>query len=217
MQHESKLTNNFNGRPGQAKKSPTLLDLYFLCIGGIIIGILLSGIFPSSANGAVFNGQSYTGATATGYSSLTSQQFLRIKFYESESIGAYEPTDTGAISFGGGSLSEGELEERGGQDYQFTGYYQKHNVGDDQNRIVKLASQLSNNNLDWIATLEAENGLWDMYRKHPYKNKNGTTDWACGLNSAYHAPFIEKIEAHAVTEKEILQYGYDAYTRRATA
>lgn len=95
-----------------------------------------------------------------------------------------------------------------------TGYYQKKDVGDDQNRIVKLASEISNNDLDWILTLEVENGLWDMYRKHPYANKNGTWDYACGLNSAYHMPMINKIKTKKVSEKQILEYCYEIYNKR---
>jgi len=96
-------------------------------------------------------------------------------------------------------------------------YYIKKKVGDDQNHLVKLASEISGNNLNWILTLEAENGLWDMYRRHPVKNRNGTTDWACGLNSAYHKGMIDKIKNHAVTEEEILRYCYSVYQQRPTA
>ena len=38
--------------------------------------------------------------------------------------------------------------------------YKKLNVGDDQNKFVAYASLISNNDLDFITTLEAENGLW---------------------------------------------------------
>lgn len=96
-----------------------------------------------------------------------------------------------------------------------TEIYQKKKVGDDQNRVVALASKISNNDLDWILTLEAENALWDLRRKHPNQNKNGTWDYACGLNSAYHKPFINQLKVKSDTE--ILQYCYDVYTKRKGA
>ena len=96
-----------------------------------------------------------------------------------------------------------------------TSYYQKKNVGEAQNAVVKLASAISNNDFDWILTLEAENGLWDMQRKHPYANSNGTRDYACGLNSQYHWKFISSPDFQD-TEK-VLKYCYDDYTKRKTA
>jgi len=93
-------------------------------------------------------------------------------------------------------------------------YYQKYNVGEDQNWVVKLASKISNNDLDWITTLERENGLWDMYRLHPNQNRDGSWDYSCGLNSYYHWPMIEKIIARTVSEKEILEYCYEVYNKR---
>lgn len=95
--------------------------------------------------------------------------------------------------------------------------YQKITAGDDQNRIVKIASEISNNDLDWILTLDAENGNWDMYRKHPQKNKDGSWDYSCGLNSYYHQKIIAEIKTKAVSEKEILQYCYAVYKSRKTA
>lgn len=95
--------------------------------------------------------------------------------------------------------------------------YIKKEVGEDQQHVVRLASQISNNDLNWILTLEAENGLWDMYRKHPILNKNGTRDWSCGLNSAYHKDMIAKIKAKSVSEEEILRYCYKVYNQRKTA
>lgn len=92
--------------------------------------------------------------------------------------------------------------------------YQKKDVGEDQNSVIAIASEISGNDIDWIATVEAENGLWDMYRKHPNINSNGTWDYSCGLNSKYHWPFIEKILAKEVTEKQILTYCYEVYNKR---
>ena len=42
--------------------------------------------------------------------------------------------------------------------------YQKLNVGEDQQQYVRYASKISNNDLDFLATLEAENGLWTIDR-----------------------------------------------------
>jgi hypothetical protein len=95
--------------------------------------------------------------------------------------------------------------------------YEKKKVGEDQNKLVRYASAISNNDIDWIMTLEAENGTFDMYRKHPVKNRNGTTDWACGLNSAYHKPMIAKIKAKTVTQEQVLEYCREVYLKRKTA
>jgi len=38
--------------------------------------------------------------------------------------------------------------------------YTKLNVDEDQNQYVRYASKISNNDLHFLATLEAENGLW---------------------------------------------------------
>lgn len=95
--------------------------------------------------------------------------------------------------------------------------YQKKDVGEDENHVVKLASQISNNDFNWILTLESENGLWDMFRKHPIQNKDGSWDYACGLNSYYHKDEINKIIAHTVDETQILKYCYSVYQQRPTA
>lgn len=42
--------------------------------------------------------------------------------------------------------------------------YEKLNVGEDQNQYVRYASKISNNDLHFLATLEAENGLWNADR-----------------------------------------------------
>lgn len=44
--------------------------------------------------------------------------------------------------------------------------YEKLNVGEDQNQYVRYASKISNNDLHFLATLEAENGLWTHDRLH---------------------------------------------------
>jgi hypothetical protein len=42
--------------------------------------------------------------------------------------------------------------------------YQKKNVDEDQNQFVRYASEISGNDIDFLATLEAENGLWTSDR-----------------------------------------------------
>lgn len=73
-----------------------------------------------------------------------------------------------------------------------------------------MASKLSNNDLDWILTLDAENGLWDLYRRHP-TNDNGTVDYGCGLNNAYHKPTTDRIIEKTISESELLEYCYETY------
>lgn len=66
--------------------------------------------------------------------------------------------------------------------------YVKKNVGEDQNQYVRYASAISNNNLDFLSTLEAENGLWTIDRVgvtgdigfcqiSPYYHKDITSDF----------------------------------------
>jgi len=43
--------------------------------------------------------------------------------------------------------------------------YHKLNVGEDQQQWVRYASRISGNDLDFLATLEAENGLWSPDRQ----------------------------------------------------
>jgi len=63
--------------------------------------------------------------------------------------------------------------------------------------------------------MNRENGIWDMYRKHSYKNKDGSWDYACGLNSYYHNAFIQDLKKK--TPEEIIQYCYGVYLKRPTA
>lgn len=44
--------------------------------------------------------------------------------------------------------------------------YEKIGVGEDQNQYVRYASKISNNNLEFLATLQGENSLWTPYRLH---------------------------------------------------
>ena len=93
--------------------------------------------------------------------------------------------------------------------------YVKRDVGNDQNDVVRLASKISNNDIDFITTLNKENGIWDMRRKHPHRNKDGSWDYACGLNSYYHKPFLKNLEIK--TDEEIIKYCYEVYKNRPTA
>ena len=111
--------------------------------------------------------------------------------------------------------------------------YEKKDVGNDQNKLIRFSSLISGNDLDWLTTLEGENGNWDMYRYHDSlktctnkktgkkykttKNCDGSEDWACGLNSYYHKPMIAKIKAKTVTPEEILTYCREVYLKRPTA
>lgn len=91
----------------------------------------------------------------------------------------------------------------------------KKNVGEDQQQWVRIASQISNNDIDFITTLNQENGLWTPNRIHP-KNKNGTRDYGfCGLNSQYHSKFIKSEEFK--DGRKQLEYCYKVYKGRKTA
>lgn len=47
-----------------------------------------------------------------------------------------------------------------------TGVLVKTTAGEDQNQYVRYASEISGNNLEFVATLDVENGLWTPDRKH---------------------------------------------------
>lgn len=111
--------------------------------------------------------------------------------------------------------------------------YQKKDVGEDQNKLVRFASHISDNDLDWLGTLEQENGIWDMYRYHDSlktcknkktgkaytttKNCDGSEDWSCGLNSYYHPGKIKEIKAKSVSQEDLLIYCREVYLKRKTA
>lgn len=62
----------------------------------------------------------------------------------------------------------------------------KQAVGEDQNQYVRMASRISGNDIDFLALLDAENGLWTPTRKHAINN-NGSSDWGfCGINDRWH-------------------------------
>lgn len=93
--------------------------------------------------------------------------------------------------------------------------YVKKDVGEDQQQYVRIASQISNNDLDFLLTLEQENGLWTPNRKHPI-NSNGSRDYGfCGLNSTYHWDFIKSPDFKD-PEKQ-LRYCYEVFRSRPTA
>jgi len=55
--------------------------------------------------------------------------------------------------------------------------YEKLNVGEDQNQYVRLASEISDNDLDFLALAESENGRWDPKRKSNVVGVNGYSDF----------------------------------------
>lgn len=94
-------------------------------------------------------------------------------------------------------------------------FYQKKTAGPDQNEIIKYASIISSNNLDFIGTLEAENGLWRIDRVSK-KNRNGTQDFGlCQLNSRYHSNFIKSPDFKDY--KKQINYCWKVYQARPTA
>lgn len=94
-------------------------------------------------------------------------------------------------------------------------WYEKKDVGEDQNQYVRMAAQISDNNLAFLATLNQENGLWKIDRVSP-KNKNGTRDYGfCQLNSTYHWNFINSDGFK--DPKTQLEYCWNVYQKRPTA
>ena len=89
--------------------------------------------------------------------------------------------------------------------------------GEIANEMLQEFCEVSNNDKDFILTMGAENGSFNPYLKHPIRNKNGTWDYANGLNSAYHMPMIKKIMAKQVSMNEIAQYHYNIYQKRKGA
>lgn len=64
----------------------------------------------------------------------------------------------------------------------------KKDVGEDQNQYVRYASLISDNDLDFLSTLEAENGLWTSDRKSevPGEDSYGF----CQINAYYHPEIV---------------------------
>lgn len=93
--------------------------------------------------------------------------------------------------------------------------YVKKQVGEDQNQWVRIASEISENDIDFLSTVNQENGLWTLDRVSP-KNKNGTRDYGlCQLNSTYHWNFIQSDEFK--DGRKQLEYCYEVYKKRPTA
>ena len=66
----------------------------------------------------------------------------------------------------------------------------KHTAGEDQNKYVRIASQISNNDLDFLALIDAENGLWTPDRLHGV-NSDGSRDYGfCGINKYWHPEIV---------------------------
>lgn len=68
----------------------------------------------------------------------------------------------------------------------------KKNVGEDQQQWVRIASEISGNDLDFLATLEAENGLWSPFRQSDYV-KNGVREPSygfCQIHKGYHPEIV---------------------------
>lgn len=66
----------------------------------------------------------------------------------------------------------------------------KHTAGEDQNQYVKIADQVSNHDLNFLALLDGENGLWTPTREHDgsyYRN----ADWVNGkfMPAGYYKDF----------------------------
>jgi len=70
---------------------------------------------------------------------------------------------------------------------QSTQVYIKKDVGEDQNQYVKYASKISNNDLEFLATLNQENGLWTPDRQAT----NGEPSYGfCQIHSYYHPEIV---------------------------
>jgi len=62
---------------------------------------------------------------------------------------------------------------------------------EDQNQYVRMASEISNNDLDFLALLDAENGFWTIDRKSRKVGKNGYYDYGfCQINKGYHSEIV---------------------------
>ena len=63
----------------------------------------------------------------------------------------------------------------------------KNTAGEDQNQYVRIAAEISNNDLDFLATVEGENDLWTPDRKHT----DGIGHGFCGISYPWHKEIIE--------------------------
>lgn len=188
----------------------SLIALSITCL----IGLLL-GVSQSTPDNHGFNAGNKTGAIS-GDSGRDDSDVIKNIITE---IGGYSTATegTGETKSGAGTPKADSREvnsETNGLNQSIT-YYRKRNVGQDQNEIIKYASEISGNNLDFIATLEAENGLWEVNRISG-KNKNGSHDYGlCQLNDFYHKSFISSPEFKDY--KKQIKYCYGVYIARPTA
>jgi hypothetical protein len=71
--------------------------------------------------------------------------------------------------------------------------YVKINVDEDQQQYVRYASQISNNDLDFLATLEAESGLWTPDRRSNVVDASGNLEPSygfCQIHAGYHPEVV---------------------------
>lgn len=85
--------------------------------------------------------------------------------------------------------------------------------GEEANEALKIAWQVSGGDKDFIYTLLAENGTFEPYRKHPKKNRDGSWDYAWGLNSYYHKDMVKRIKNKTVSVQEIIEYHWKIYNQ----
>lgn len=68
----------------------------------------------------------------------------------------------------------------------------KHTAGEDQNQYVRYAAEISGNDLDFLATLNQENGLFDPIRQ----SEVWTNGWRepsfgfCQIHAGYHPEIV---------------------------
>ena len=83
----------------------------------------------------------------------------------------------------------------------------KHTAGEDQNQYVRLASEISGNDIDFLTTLDQENALWDPNRK-----ALGNEDaWGfCQFNRRWHSATVDDERFFTDPEWQMNKC-YDAY------
>ena len=62
----------------------------------------------------------------------------------------------------------------------------KNTAGDDQNEFVRIASEISGNDVQFLALLDAENGMWTADRVH----NDGHGRGYCGIDDRYHPEVV---------------------------
>lgn len=67
----------------------------------------------------------------------------------------------------------------------------KHTAGEDQNQYVRIAAEISGNDIDFLALLDAENALWTIDRPSGLVGNNGYRDYGfCQINKGYHKEIV---------------------------